>query len=236
MVASSRKRTDNRGRAFAGSQLQVQIYVSRRQSELSAAVLEALAASGERFTRVTWVSPLEERKFYEPRDGRFLEAVGAGAIHSQLTAFWPARGPRWDALAILEPDSAVLLVEGKSYPGEMLGRGCLAGADSRRAIDTSLRNAQVFFRVEETATWAGPLYQYANRLAHVYFLRAIGARPAFLANLCFLGDPIAPTDRPTFEREIDQYKRQLGFPQGIPYTVDVYVPARPRRELLDGVA
>jgi hypothetical protein len=123
------------------------------------------------------------------------------------------------------------LAEGKSYPAEMLGRGCMATPASRAPILTSLGAAKSWLRARPDADWLGPLYQYANRLAHVYFLRKICGRPAFLANLCFLNDKRSPP-LAAWESQLRVYKEQLGFPNGIPYSVDVFLPARPRSELL----
>ena len=35
----------------------------------------------------------------------------------------------------------------------------------------------------------GPLYQFPNRLAHLYFFREIVKVPAWLVNVCYLDDP-----------------------------------------------
>jgi hypothetical protein len=212
--------------------LQTQIYVCRRERELSEAVLGALQRIGESYHTVTWVAPLECNNFYEPRDGAFLRALELSDMRQRLSEFWPARGPRWDALALLEPGSAILLGEGKSYPAEMLGRGCMATPASRAPILTSLGAARSWLHARPDADWLGPLYQYANRLAHVYFLRKICGRPAFLANLCFLDDERSPTSRADWESQLSVYKEQLGFPNGIPHSVDVFLPARSRSELL----
>lgn len=228
----TRKRTDAHGRAFAGSQLQMQIYVARRQSELSQAVLEALRQIGRRFTSIKWVAPLEARKFYEPRDRAFLTAVGLGHLAKELAKFWPARGPRWDALAVLHPGNAVLLVEAKSYPAELLGGGCKAGEATRSRIQRSLDAAKNAFSVEATVDWLGPLYQYANRLAHVHFLSNECGHPALLANICFLEDPHRSTSLAVWQSELQVLKSELGFSSPIPNTVDVFLRARPRSELL----
>jgi hypothetical protein len=63
-------RTDAFGRAYAGSQRQIQTYVNRRRADLDAAILRGLpelAAEGAQFE---WVSPLEEERFNEYQDGR----------------------------------------------------------------------------------------------------------------------------------------------------------------------
>jgi hypothetical protein len=88
------KRVGDHGRAYAGSQLQVQIYVSRRRSELDPAVLDALNTQGVEFDRVEWIAPLEEQRFSEPMDAAFLQALGGARFTPDLRRFWPTGGPR----------------------------------------------------------------------------------------------------------------------------------------------
>ena len=168
-------RTDEFGRAFAGSQLQIQIAVSRRQAELSEATAQAIGLPVT--SSLVWTSPLEEDCFAEYRDRFFLRAVGLQHLAPSLGAFWPRRGPCWDGLARIETAAAlsgVVLVEAKSYPEEMEGSGCKAeGASLQKIqIQRALEEAKTWwFAVPESADWLGPLYQFANRLAHVYLLR-----------------------------------------------------------------
>src|SRR3989442_874194 len=94
----SKKRTDELGRAFAGSQLQVQLYVNRRQAELNLAISESVELRSDQ--TIEWRSPLEPR-FAEYRDGAFLNALGLNSLRQELKNFWPPSGPRWDGLAVL---------------------------------------------------------------------------------------------------------------------------------------
>src|SRR5688572_9701695 len=116
----------------------MQIYVARRQEELSAAVLDSLRLAGGHYDRVEWVAPIESEKFSEPCDGAFLRAIRQPQLRSRLAEFWPSGGPRWDALALLHPGAAPLLVEAKSYPAEIVGGGCKAKPGSRPRIESSL--------------------------------------------------------------------------------------------------
>jgi hypothetical protein len=68
-------RTDELGRAFKKSQLQIQLYVNRRQSQLTAAVLNALPCLADLHPQLTWVSPLEAERFAERRDTAFIRAI-----------------------------------------------------------------------------------------------------------------------------------------------------------------
>ena len=174
-------RTDGAGRAFAGSQLQIQIAVSRRQGELSRATAGAIGAPSR--SSLVWKSPLEEDRFAEYRDDAFLRVVGLEHLTQSLAAFWPPGGPCWDGLARIETAgilSGVVLVEAKSYPQEMEGIGCRAKGRSRDQIQRALRAAQKWFGVPESADWSGPLYQFANRMSHVYFLRELHGIPTWL--------------------------------------------------------
>ncbi|MEO6079478.1 MAG: hypothetical protein ABIQ86_06855 [Steroidobacteraceae bacterium] len=214
----------------------MQIYVSRREAELSAAVLQALSAAGADFRTVRWVAPLESEGFREPLDGSFLDALGLGHLRTPLQSFWPKRGPSWDALALLEPGPGILLVEGKSYPEEIFGSGCVATEPARSLISKSLEATRGWTGARVDADWLGPLYQFANRLAHVHFLRGAG-HPTWLANVCFLNDRTTrPTTLEEWQTRLQPLKRQLGFESGsVPHSVDVFLEAYPRSELTSAI-
>lgn len=144
-------RVDDSGRAYAGSQLQIQIYVNRRPDELSQHTLKALPSLASLGADIRWVSPLESERFIEYQDRAFLRAVGLDHLASQLSGFWPSGGPVWDALAAVEfrkyPGvKGVMLVEAKSHPPEVYGGGCKASPRSRKKIEAAL---------SETKRWLG---------------------------------------------------------------------------------
>lgn len=221
----SRPRTDERGRAFAGSQLQVQLYSARLAPTLAAALAGAV---GHPSDSLKWIAPVEESKFDELLDEAFIRALGLGAHAEALCAFWPGSGPRWDGLARLEPSGTVLLVEGKSYPAEMRGSGCQArDLESIRLIDAALDDTKRWLGVPADRDWKGDLYQYANRLAHVRFLRDLGVE-AWLVNLCFLDDPTKnPTNAGTWTAALAQAKKDLGVADISHLAVDVLLPGLP---------
>lgn len=231
------RRTDSRGRAFAGSQLQIQIYVNRRPDDVNANIRSALGPALPARAEIVWRSPLESEGFAEYRDGEFLAALGLPHLREKLAGFWPEGGPRWDGLAIVNDPaksdpSAYLLVEAKSYPKEVFGPGCQAQPDSRRTIEAALRVTKAWAGAEESADWLGALYQYGNRLAHVYFLRQIANLRAWLVNLCFLGDPHRPTGRAVWENGLTAIREGLGFRgRRVPYTVNVFLSAPDQSEL-----
>jgi hypothetical protein len=231
-------RTDELGRALAGSQMQTQIYVARRPKDLSSSVQAALRDTRVIRDTVRWVAPLENQRFLEPSDADFLHALGLAGFSAELTSFWPDRGPVWDALAVLGPDArrdGVLLVEAKSYPAEVNGPGCQAeNSRSLAMIHSSLNRVKVWYGVNQDADWTGRLYQYANRLAHVFFLREVCHVQTWLVNLLFTDDQTThPTKIEEWRTALPQIKAELGFKSSsIPWVLDVFLPARSREELL----
>lgn len=228
-------RADSNGRAYKGSQLQVQVYVNRRQAELDAAIAAACFAG--RSPRIRWASPIEIDRFRECRGGQALDLLGLARYQRTLEQFWPRHGHVWDALAetsFSDANSpAYVLVEAKSYPREHYGRGCKAtDLSSRRTIEKALAAAKNTLGADARVDWMGKLYQYANRLAFVNFLRANCGLDAKLVNLCFLDDPHRPTTLGQWRKAESDLFSDLGLSGRPAYVATVYLPARSRAELI----
>ena len=224
-------RQSSRGRARRGSQRQLQDYVNFNQQAIDRAIISALPVRiQENSPQIRWVSPLARDEFQEYRDAEFLAVLGLDRFARDLACFWPERGPSWDALGILRVSlpnclPISLLVEAKSHVPEVYGNGCQAGSNSRALIEDSLHAAKNWCRVAQESDWTGSLYQSANRIAHLYFLREIARQPAWLVNLYFLDDPIAPTDDDTWGRALPAIRAELGLNQYPPGVIDVFLPA-----------
>jgi hypothetical protein len=214
-------RLDEHGRARAGSQRQLQLHVEHAPERLAAAIVSALPGEFDGCF-LEWRAPLAANKFEEPVDAAFLEALG-------LSEHAPQGGPRWDALAVAKRGGdrvGVVLIEAKSYPEEILGPGCRAtSAESRNRIGRSLDAAKAAFGADPAADWMGSCYQFANRLAHLHFLRQQGV-PAWLVNVCFIGDWHRRTTRGEWQAALPNTRRMLGFGDApIAWTADVLVDA-----------
>ena len=165
-----------------GSLKWIQRAVNERWDSLEAPLLEAIGADA-----IQWVSPLIGDGHAEYRDDSFLSRIGQAGLAEELKAFWPARGPQWDALGVTSSGD-VLLIEAKAHIAEMCSPGTAAGPASRARIEQALDEVALRLGARaDRAAWSMHFYQLANRIAHLDFLRRRGVR-AWLVLVNFLGD------------------------------------------------
>jgi hypothetical protein len=167
-----------------GSLLDMQIIVNDYPDLLTDKIHKELAISSQ---SIEWVSPLRRDDFAEYRDTGFLDKLGISSLRTPLERFWPARGPQWDALGRGD-GREYFLVEAKANVREILSPPTSASPKSLELIKTSLHSCKEYLRITRPIDWSGVFYQYANRLAHLYFLRVVNKQPAFLVFVYFLGD------------------------------------------------
>jgi len=125
--------------ATAGSQRWLQVAVNRKRELL----LNALGRSGAISNRatVTWCSPLEVENFREYRDGAALAKAGIKNLTTPLSAFWPPRGPVWDAIGYTS-EGTPLFVEAKAHIPETASPKTRASRGSLALIERSLAAAR----------------------------------------------------------------------------------------------
>ena len=234
-------RVDENGIAWKRSQLQIQIAVTHHRDELEAKIRDAfpttLGGSGID-PDFDWRSPIECDSFREYRDGRMLDQIGRPRLRDALREYWPQRGPNWDGLAVARSRKGEwlrpLLVEAKSYPGE-LRSFCEAEGDRREKIEERLRATRRNFGVDEkhAPVWTEGFYQAANRLAFLRFFRRRGG--GFLLGVYVVGDPDLekPTSETTWRETISEMHRQLGIDEdSLPDVGHVLIEGRHRSEMI----
>ena len=118
----------------------------------------------------------------------FFDRLGVDDLTMQLEEFWPKSGPRWDALARTQ-DGKLILVEAKAHIEEAVDFRSKASPDSLATIKKRLDEAKSAFRANADACWYTPLYQMANRLAHLYYLADINKKDAYLVFVDFANAP-----------------------------------------------
>jgi hypothetical protein len=158
---------------------------------------------------IEWRSPLAEDQQAEYRDASFLTRIGLSYLAPELRKFWPHRGPQWDGLAV--SSGMRILIEAKAHVDE-LGSHCVASPRSRQQIANAFYATKRDLGASEDCDWLDGYYQYANRLAHLKFLRAAGV-DAHLVFLYFTGDRDigGPTSPVEWENALIKVYRHLGL-------------------------
>jgi hypothetical protein len=200
--------------ALAGSQRWLQIAVNKKPQLLESA-LRRSGAIGQR-SSVTWMSPLESDNFCEYRDKAAIAKAGIGNLKKPLEQFWPARGPVWDALGITT-EQLPLFIEAKAHIPEAASPATKASAVSLKLIEQSLGEARRFYAPKAKAIWTNLFYQYANRLAHHYFLTHLNGLPSTLVFLYFVNadDMLGPVSEEEWHGAIRLIHAVLGLPKDL---------------------
>jgi hypothetical protein len=182
------------GRAEEGIQFHLQNLVNDEPEKLNNAIYHAFPyLKSWTLTPPVWVSPLAQNDYKEYQGREFLEKVNCSEACPLLKQFWPMGGPVWDGLATLSGkrgERGVILLEANSHTKEVIdpSYACKASGKSLEKISTSLNMVKCVLGVEEKADWLGEVYQHANRIAHLYFLRIVAHIPTWLVLLYFIGD------------------------------------------------
>ena len=209
-----------------GSLKWIQVLVNQRPDFLDRQVRESCGLEPDE--AIEWVSPLADDEYAEYRDASFLRRLGVDLRNRPLREFWPRRGPQWDALGRTD-GGAVFLVEAKANIPELVSpAGGAKSPASIALIDDSLKEVQRFLRVDTRIDWAGKLYQYANRIAHLYLLRELNRLPAYLLFTYFVGDKEVdgPQTVGEWKAAIEVAERVLGLPTRhrlSDYVVDLFI-------------
>jgi hypothetical protein len=192
-----------------GSLKWIQRVVNERCELIDRPILSSIPEASQ----INWMSPLSSDEFAEYRDDDFLKRIGLSYLTDALAAFWPTRGPQWDALGRTDTGE-VILVEAKAYINEMFSSGSQASIVSLKQITDAFDLTISAHGVRPVIDWTGPLYQMANRLAHLHFLNVHGIS-ARLVFVCFVGDAEmkGPESADEWRGALQVARRMLGLPK-----------------------
>lgn len=162
---------------------------------------------------IQWTSPLEQDKFAEYRDAAFLKNLDLQEFTEALEKFWPKMGPQWDALGRTSDSKAFILVEAKANVPELVSFCGAKDNESLKTISASLDETQRWLTCRDPCIdWKCGFYQYANRLAHLYFLRKKANKEAYLIFLHFVDDSThIRTSRDSWNSAIDLQRKLMGL-------------------------
>ena len=217
-----------------GSEWHLLRYMGRHRQQLDREILTEIK-TGDRIEWLDFGFDQRKEKWYdaELKGLAFLEDP---EVLDAWTDFWPAnrnwhKQQNWDAVGRLiasDRSETLLLVEAKAHTGELKSDGCGAGEKSRVKIEDAfektikyLKNTNEVTR-KELEYWCGAYYQYANRLAALYFLRREKVK-ARLVLIYFCRDKfpngqirkgkddVCPTDKETWKKALDAQDEYLGL-------------------------
>ena len=204
--------SNKRGRI--GSQRLLQAAVNQHPDLLYEALRKAGAIHDSE--NVSWTSPLEADQFKEYRDQAALEKIGITNPPHPLNNFWPKGGPVWDATGVTSSGKPIL-VEAKAHIPEAASPASGASPQSLEKIEASLNAARNYYAPRSTSVWSGTFYQYANRLAHQYYLKELNNIPSILVFLNFINatDMDGPTTELEWKGAIRLIHAVLGLPKNL---------------------
>ena len=214
--------------ATRGSEKWLQVLVNERPDLFDALLRSAIKLPTT--NKVEWLSPLKADEYAEYRDQSFLARLGVAPSQSSLQSFWPNLGPQWDGLGKTERGD-LLLVEAKAHiPEAVTGKSKATNEASIQKIHEALEKTKQAFAPNADVEWATNFYQYANRLAHLYWLRAVNHLPAYMVFVYFCGDDDmdGPQTREEWEGAIKLLETFMGIRQSklSQYVVNLFVDVR----------
>ena len=216
--------------AAKGSQRWLQIAIDRAPQLVDRPIRAAMGTPAD--VAIEWLSPLRSDRFVEYRDGATFTKCGVELSKRRLHEFWPQRGPMWDGLARTSMGD-ILLVEAKAHIPELVSPRSRATEPARGRIAKSMREVQVALAPKSVdyVDWTSTFYQYANRVAHLYFLRECNGVRAHLVNIYFVNalDVNGPNNPAEWQGAIKVVECYLGLGRTrlTKYMHKVFVDATP---------
>jgi len=211
-----------------GSLKWIRVAVNENRELFNSYILPACSIPKD--DEIVWVSPLQDDDYAEYRDQDFLDRLGIDLPNKKLRDFWPNLGPQWDALARTRC-GRIILLEAKANVPEVVSPATGASPSSRELIERSLSETKAFLGVDQDIPWAGRLYQFTNRLAHLYLLRELNGIDAYLVFTYFMGDDDVngPKTVNEWKAALTVAKKVLGISERNPmskFVSDVFVDVR----------
>ena len=177
---------------------------------------------------IEWLSPLKNDKYSEYRDQAFLDILGINLSQTKLKDFWPSRGPQWDALGRIK-NEAYFIVEAKAHIAEVISSSGAKAEKSVAMINQSLEQTKKYLSLNPELDLTKGLYQYSNRLAHLYLLRELNNIPAYLVFVYFVNDHThIPTSRKEWNGALRLMHSLLGAGKHklSRYIIDVFIDVK----------
>ncbi|MGI4787828.1 MAG: hypothetical protein ACRYFS_03155 [Janthinobacterium lividum] len=233
-----------------GSEWHLLRWLGYHRAELSTEVERAIARTSsdidQTFGSIEWLDLAWNTKSYHlhwDTEWEGISFVKQSVLPDDIKAvvaqawkdFWPSSGTAqcWDAVGVRQTENGLewLLVEAKAHLLELSGGGNKAGNESRQKIQKAFILVQQALGIYSGTNavvndklmhdWLGTFYQYANRLAALYFFNEYLpqyhniALPARLINIYFIKEShngwLTRQTEQEWSADIDNIYTQLGL-------------------------
>lgn len=180
-----------------GSKYHLLQYRREKAPILDGAVQKIIGGPG---TELNWIYPSDEASTTKAHELEGLEFLRSEKdVMRAWKEFWPQTGRQqtWDGIAYTTRDTEKewLLFEAKANHPEFCSPPSRSISNGRRMIEKAMGKMKNYLGVHRDFPWLGTFYQYANRLASLYFLNVVAEVPSRLVLIYFYGDRF-PDDRP----------------------------------------
>jgi hypothetical protein len=211
-----------------GSEYQLLRFLGHHRNELEALIARETTLNAGNVYNFEWLDfPKDNSR--KSLDNEY-EGIGFfpqdiwSKIEVDWINFWPQTGaaPNWDAVLRLTPKNPSpalqdrwVIVEAKAQISEF-DSCCQAGEEGKAKIEKAFCETQKAFGIAAPNSWLDKYYQFANRLAFVYFMRKNGLDGSLL-NICFINgwagkDPkLNVPDKETWEQKTEEVYAYLGI-------------------------
>jgi hypothetical protein len=175
-----------------------------------------------------------------------LEFINDAQVQEKWKLFWAQKGnpPNWDAVGNIRFDNhdEWLLVEAKGHINEIESKCGAKNLTSKRKIVSALdKTRRAFGNQKSVENWLEPYYQYANRLAVLYFLmkECVPSVNARLLFIYFYGENRKNLECPQNEQEwlpaIQRMNDHLGIDKSCELAKRIHYLFLPVNPLSSGV-
>ncbi|MBN2356916.1 hypothetical protein JXO59_12445 [candidate division KSB1 bacterium] len=221
MNTLSKKTTGAIGNGY-GSECHLLRWMGRHRSVFDKRLLDSIGfAPG---ASIEWLdfdfNPNNDWPDAELKGLEFLQGDEYRDLQKKWAEFWPLGGGihNWDAVGWVHANGKkeLLLVEAKAHTDEIMSDCGAANPKSIDKITNAFSQAKAGLHVPSEKDWTTKYYQFANRIATIYFLNQQGIN-ARLMFIYFLGDKVQGKNCPKTKQEWQQALSEQDEWIGLPY-------------------
>ena len=206
-----------------GSECHLLRWMGRHREAFDSAIFEQIV---EKCSSIQWLDfKFEPKATWADAELKGLEfLMPDDSLGSQWREFWPTQGtvPNWDAVGRIigiDGKKEHLLVEAKAHVEEIKSDCQAESKKSIEKIDAAFREVKRGLGIVCDNDWKKGYYQFANRLATLYFLDAHGIAARLLL-IYFIGDEfpkskfVCPQSKEEWTEALKKQDDYLGLSAG----------------------